>query len=54
MCADYAIHDINNKPHAHVMLTMRKCENGGFSKKRRESGMIQNWRKYGVGSGQYW
>jgi hypothetical protein len=53
MCADYAIHDINNKPHAHVMLTMRKCENGGFSKKRRESGMIQNWRKYGVGSGQF-
>ncbi|MDV2020718.1 MobQ family relaxase, partial [Escherichia coli] len=34
MCADYAIHDINNKPHAHVMLTMRKCENGGFSKKK--------------------
>ena len=34
MCADYAIHDINNKPHAHVMLTMRKCENDGFSKKK--------------------
>ncbi|MCX2472591.1 MobA/MobL family protein, partial [Citrobacter freundii] len=26
--------DINNKPHAHVMLTMRKCENDGFSKKK--------------------
>jgi hypothetical protein len=36
------------------MLTMRKCENGGFSKKRRENGMIQNWRKYGVGSGRFW
>jgi hypothetical protein len=34
MCADYAIHDINNKPHAHhANGTMRKCENGGFSKK---------------------
>jgi hypothetical protein len=32
---------------------MRKCENGGFSKKRRESGTIQNWRKYGVGSGSF-
>jgi hypothetical protein len=31
MCADYAIHDINNT--TPVMLTMRKCENGGFSKK---------------------
>jgi hypothetical protein len=36
------------------MLTMRKCENGGFSKKRRENGTIQNWRKYGVGSGRFW
>jgi hypothetical protein len=52
MCADYAIHDINNKPHAHVMLTMRKCENGGFSKKKARVERSKIGR-YGVGSGQY-
>ncbi|PAT22305.1 hypothetical protein CJ307_33770 [Klebsiella quasipneumoniae] len=31
-----SIHDINKKPHAHIMLTMRKCENDGFSKKKGE------------------
>lgn len=49
MCADYAIHDINNKPHAHVMLTMRKCENGGFSKKKarewNDPKLAEVWRR---------
>nr|WP_015060911.1 MobQ family relaxase [Rahnella sp. WMR121]CAZ68185.2 Mob protein [Rahnella sp. WMR121] len=49
MCADYAIHDINGKPHAHVMLTMRKCENGGFSKKKarewNDPKLAEVWRR---------
>jgi len=49
MCADYAIHDINNKPHAHVMLTMRKCENGGFSNKKarewNDPKLCEIWRR---------
>lgn len=49
MCADYAIHDINGKPHAHVMLTMRKCENGGFSKKKEREwnnkDLAEIWRR---------
>ena len=49
MCVDYAIHDINKKPHAHVMLTMRKCENGGFSKKKarewNDPKLAEVWRR---------
>ncbi len=49
MCADYAIHDINGKPHAHIMLTMRKCENGGFSKKKarewNDPKLAEVWRR---------
>lgn len=49
MCADYAIHDINKKPHAHIMLTMRKCENGGFSKKKarewNNKDLAEVWRR---------
>lgn len=49
MIADYAIHDINKKPHAHVMLTMRKCENGGFSKKKarewNNKDLAEIWRR---------
>ena len=49
MCADYAIHDINKKPHAHIMLTMRKCENGGFSKKKarewNDPKLAEVWRR---------
>ena len=49
MCADYAIHDINGKPHAHIMLTMRKCENGGFSNKKERSWndpkLAELWRR---------
>lgn len=43
MCADYAIHDINKKPHAHIMLTMRKCKKmEDLVKGSARSGMIQN------------
>lgn len=49
MCVDYAIHDINKKPHAHIMLTMRKCENGGFSKKKarewNDPKLAEVWRR---------
>lgn len=49
MIADYAIHDINKKPHAHIMLTMRKCENGGFSKKKarewNDPKLAEVWRR---------
>lgn len=49
MCVDYAIHDINKKPHAHIMLTMRKCENGGFSNKKERSwnnkDLAEVWRR---------
>lgn len=49
MCADYAIHDINKKPHAHIMLTMRKCENDGFSKKKarewNNKDLAEVWRR---------
>lgn len=49
MIADYAIHDIDKKPHAHVMLTMRKCENGGFSKKKarewNDPKLAEVWRR---------
>ncbi|HBX3881206.1 TPA: hypothetical protein MHZ99_28340 [Klebsiella pneumoniae subsp. pneumoniae] len=49
MCVDYAIHDINKKPHAHVMFTMRKCENGGFSKKKEREwnnkDLAEIWRR---------
>lgn len=49
MCADYSIHDVNGKPHAHVMLTMRKCENDGFSNKKERSwnnkDLAEVWRR---------
>lgn len=49
MCADYSIHDENGKPHAHVMLTMRRCENGGFSNKKERSWndpkLAEVWRR---------
>ncbi|HHS9727233.1 TPA: MobQ family relaxase [Raoultella planticola] len=49
MCVDYAIHDINKKPHAHVMLTMRKCEKEGFSKKKarewNDQKLAEVWRR---------
>ena len=49
MIADYSIHDINKKPHAHIMLTMRKCENDGFSKKKarewNNKDLAEVWRR---------
>ncbi|HGB9734552.1 TPA: MobQ family relaxase [Escherichia coli] len=49
MIADYSIHDINKKPHAHIMLTMRKCENEGFSKKKERcwnnKDLAEIWRR---------
>lgn len=49
MIADYAIHDINGKPHAHIMLTMRRVTEKGFdSKKERrwnDPKLAEIWRR---------
>ena len=48
MCADIAIHDNNDNPHAHIMLTTRTVDGNGFGKTNRkwnDKAELESWRK---------
>lgn len=49
MIADVAMHDMKSEnPHAHIMLTMRHIDQGGFGKKNRDWNKkenIETWRE---------
>ena len=49
MCADFAIHDTGKgNPHAHIMLTTREVNEGGFTEKNRDwnkKELLQEWRE---------
>ena len=49
MVADIALHDLkSHNPHAHILLTMRRFEDGEFGKKERawnDKSLIVKWRK---------
>ena len=49
MCADFAIHDKEDgNPHVHILLTTRKVDENGFTKKERawnDKALLIEWRK---------
>ena len=49
MCADFAIHDKGDgNPHVHILLTTRKVDESGFTKKERawnDKALLIEWRK---------
>ncbi len=49
MCADFAIHDKGDgNPHVHILLTTRKVDESGFTKKARswnDKALLIEWRK---------
>ena len=49
MCADFAIHDKGDgNPHVHILLTTRKVNENGFTKKERswnDRALLVEWRK---------
>ena len=49
MCSDFAIHDKGDgNPHVHILLTTRKVNENGFTKKERawnEKSLLLEWRK---------
>lgn len=49
MCADFAIHDKEDgNPHVHILLTTRKVDENGFTKKERswnDKSLLIEWRK---------
>ncbi len=49
MCADFAIHDKGDgNPHVHILLTTRKVDENGFTKKERswnDKSLLLKWRK---------
>ena len=49
MCADFAIHDKGDgNPHVHILLTTRKVNENGFTKKERswnDKALLLEWRK---------
>ena len=49
MCVDFAIHDKGDgNPHAHILLTTRKVNESGFTKKERswnDKSLLIKWRK---------
>lgn len=49
MCADFAIHDKGDgNPHVHILLTTRKVNENGFTKKERswnDKALLVEWRK---------
>ena len=49
MCSDFAIHDKGDgNPHVHILLTTRKVDESGFTKKERawnDKSLLLEWRK---------
>ena len=48
VCADFAMHNNDGNPHAHIMLTMREVSERGFGKKNRDWNkpqMLEKWRE---------
>jgi len=48
MCADFAIHDNEGNPHAHILLTTREISPEGFGKKNRDWNnvkLLEEWRE---------
>ena len=49
MCVDFAIHDKGDgNPHVHILLTTRKVDENGFTKKERawnDKSLLLEWRK---------